>query len=143
MCSHSLYVGGYGKLTVTRTRFERGTGGHYVKSRAAIAEISDNSFDDTQGRETNYMIDLPAGAVGAITRNTFVQGKNKENHSAFVAVGAEARNNRSVGLIITDNDASMAVGVTWPSIFVADWTHEPLKVSANRLGKGLTSFEQR
>jgi hypothetical protein len=89
------------------------------------------------------MIDLPAGAVGTISRNTFVQGKNKENHSAFIAVGAEARNNRSVGLIITDNDASMAVGVTWPSIFVADWTHEPLKVSANRLGKGLTSFEQR
>jgi hypothetical protein len=143
MCSHSIYIGGYGKLTVTRTRFERGTGGHYVKSRAAIAEISDNSFDDTQGHETNYMIDLSAGAVGTITRNTFVQGKSKENHSAFIAIGAEARSNRSVGLTITDNDASMAVGVTWPSIFVADWTHEPLKVSANRLGKGLASFELR
>jgi hypothetical protein len=44
---------------------------------------------------------------------------------------------------VSDNDASLAVGVTWPSIFVADWTHEPLKVSANRLGKGLASFEQR
>jgi Right handed beta helix region len=143
MCSHSIYIGAYGKLTVTRTRFERGTGGHYVKSRAAIAEISDNSFDDTQGHETNYMIDLSAGAVGAITRNTFVQGKDKENHSAFIAIGAEARTNRSAGLVVSDNDASLAVGVTWPSIFVADWTHEPLKVSANRLGKGLTSFEQR
>src|SRR3546814_6040716 len=58
-CAHSIYVGAYGKLTVTRSRFELGNGGHYVKSRAAKAEIRDNSFDDTGGRETNYMIDLP------------------------------------------------------------------------------------
>ena len=30
-CAHSLYIGDYGKLTVTRSRFERGRGGHYVK----------------------------------------------------------------------------------------------------------------
>src|SRR3546814_13009091 len=37
-CAHSIYVGAYGKLTVTRSRFELGNGGHYVKSRAAKAE---------------------------------------------------------------------------------------------------------
>src|SRR3546814_15600733 len=38
-CSHSLYIGGYGRLIVIRSRFERGTGGHYVKSRAPRVEI--------------------------------------------------------------------------------------------------------
>ncbi len=56
-CAHSIYIGGYGSLTVTNSRFERGNGGHYVKSRAARVTISDNAFDDTRGKETNYMID--------------------------------------------------------------------------------------
>ncbi|HEY1145164.1 MAG TPA: right-handed parallel beta-helix repeat-containing protein, partial [Allosphingosinicella sp.] len=41
-CAHSLYVGGYGRLVVTRSRFERGAGGHYVKSRAPLVEITDS-----------------------------------------------------------------------------------------------------
>jgi hypothetical protein len=142
-CSHSIYIGDFASLTVTHSRFERGTGGHYVKSRAARAEISDNSFDDTRGHETNYMIDLPAGAVGSITRNQFVQGKDKENYSAFIAVGAENRTNRSQGLVIANNDASIAPGVSRGSTFVVDWTHEPLKISQNRLGSGLALFATR
>lgn len=142
-CSHSIYIGDYGKLTVTRSRFERGTGGHYVKSRAAEAEISNNSFDDSNGRETNYMIDLSAGAVGSITGNVFVQGRSKENHSAFIAVAAESRDNPTAGLSISGNDARMAPGVSWPSVFVADWSHEPLRLGANKLGPGLKAFEVR
>ena len=46
-----------------------GTGGHYVKSRARENEIVDSSFDDSGGRATNYMIDLPAGSTGLIARN--------------------------------------------------------------------------
>ncbi len=143
MCSHSIYIGDYGKLSVTRSRFERGTGGHYVKSRAARAEINDSSFDDTKGRETNYMIDLPAGSVGVIARNEFVQGVSKENYSAFIAVGAEGINHPSQGLSITNNRASIAPGVNRQTIFVADWTHEPLRISANQLGAGLKVFEER
>ena len=33
-CAHSIYIGDYGALTVTRSRFEAGRGGHYLKSRA-------------------------------------------------------------------------------------------------------------
>lgn len=142
-CAHSIYIGDYGSLTVTRSRFERGRGGHYVKSNSGRVSISDSSFDDTQGSATNYMIDLPSGAVGTITRNTFVQGKNKENYSAFIAVAAEARTHRSAGLIITGNDASIAPGVGRSTIFVADWSHEPLKIGPNRLGPGLSPFEKR
>ncbi len=143
MCSHSLYIGEYGSVRVTRSRFERGTGGHYLKSRAARHEIAGNSFDDTQGRETNYMIDLSAGSVGSITGNVFVQGRSKENYSAFIAVGAEARSNTSVGLVIANNDASIAPGVDRQTAFVADWTHEPLKIGANRLGPGLAMLSRR
>ncbi len=142
-CAHSIYVGDYGSLTITRSRFEKGTGGHYVKSNSGRIAISDSSFDDTQGHGTNYMIDLPSGAVGSITRNVFVQGKDKENHSAFIAVAAEARNHPSAGLVIADNDASIAPGAGRSSFFVADWSHEPLKIGVNRLGSGLAKFETR
>jgi hypothetical protein len=143
MCSHSIYIGDYGSLTVTRSRFEKGTGGHYAKARAARVDMTDNSFDDSKGKTTNYMIDLPAGSVGTIARNLFVQGRDKENHSAFIAVGAEQRIHPSAGLVIADNEASMAPGVGWPSVFVADWTREPLKISNNKLGAGLKPFERR
>lgn len=142
-CAHSIYIGDYGSLTVTRSRFERGRGGHYVKSNSGRVSISDSSFDDTQGSATNYMIDLPSGAIGTITRNVFVQGKNKENYSALIAVAAEARTHRSSGLVITDNDASIAPGLNRNSVFVADWSREPLKIGPNRLGPGLKAFEVR
>lgn len=143
MCSHSIYLNGTGALTVTRTRFERGTGGHYLKSRTPRVSITESSFDDTRGRVTNYMIDLPAGATGVIARNTFVQGRDKENYSAFIAVAAESREHRSAGLQIAENDASIAPGVERRTIFVADWSGERLALGANRLGKGLTAYERR
>lgn len=143
MCSHSIYIGDYGRLTVTRSRFERGTGGHYVKSRAARADISDSSFDDTRGSETNYMIDLPAGAVGTIAHNEFVQGRSKENYSAFIAVGAETINHPSAGLTINANRASIAPGIQRTSTFVADWTHEAIRLTGNQLGAGLKPYDQR
>src|SRR5690606_9011833 len=61
-CAHSVDVGDYAQLRVTRSRFEEGRGGHYVKSRAARIEIASSSFDDAKGRATNYMIGLPGGA---------------------------------------------------------------------------------
>ena len=75
-CAHSIYTGEYGQLRVTRSRFEEGRGGHYVKSRAARVEIASSSFDDANGKATNYMIDLPEGAAGQISNNWFVQGSD-------------------------------------------------------------------
>lgn len=142
-CAHSIYIGRYGSLEITRSRFERGTGGHYVKSHAAQIRIMDSSFDDTAGRATNYMIDLPSGAVGTITNNIFVQGESKENWSAFIAVSAEGHDNSSAGLVITDNDASLAPGVRRNTWFVADWSGDALSIGENILGQGLSVFDQR
>lgn len=142
MCSHSIYVGGYGALSVTRSRFERGTGGHYVKSRAPRIAVTDSSFDDSGGRTTNYMIDLPAGAEGTIARNIFVQGRDKENYSAFVAVAAEGREHSSAGLVVSGNQASFAPGVRRSSAFVADWSRQ-LQAGQNRLGPGIAPYERR
>ena len=141
--SHSLYVGDYANLVVTRSRFERGTGGHYIKSRAAHVEISDCTFDDTQGQETNYMIDLSAGATGQITDNFMVQGANKENYSAFIAVAPEGREHSSAGLVISGNTARIAEGVRRATIFVANWSGQRLALGANTLGPGLTAYEAR
>ncbi len=143
MCSHSIYVGGAGTLTVNRVRFERGTGGHYLKSRAARTIVTDSSFDDSAGRLTNYAIDLPNGSTGRIAGNVFVVGKNKENHSAIIAVAAEARANPSAGLIVEGNDASIAPGAGFGTTFVADWSHEPLKIGANKLGAGIKPTDSR
>jgi len=143
MCSHSIYVGGAATLTVSRVRFERGTGGHYVKSRAARTIITESSFDDSAGRETNYAIDLPNGSTGRIAGNVFVVGKNKENHSAIIAVAAEARANPSAGLVVEGNDASIAPGAGFGTTFVADWSHEPLKIGANKLGAGIKVSDSR
>lgn len=142
-CAHSIYIGNYGHLRVTRSRFERGTGGHYVKSRAARVDIASSSFDDSAGRGTNYMIDLPAGAVGQITNNWFVQGRDKENYSAFIAVGAETILHGSDGLQIAGNDARFVPALRRSSAFVADWTGARLAIADNNLGTGLKAFERR
>lgn len=142
-CAHSIYIGAYGALNVSRTRFEAGRGGHYLKSRSARVAITDTSFDDTGGKGTNYMIDLPAGSTGKITGNWFVQGTDKENHSAFIAVGAEQRYNTSDGLVIAGNDARFAPGVEWGSTFVADWSGDRLAIGQNTLGEGLKRSDSR
>lgn len=142
-CAHGIYVGDYGSLTVTKSRFERGNGGHYVKSRAARNTIADSTFDDVAGHATNYMIDLPAGSTGSITGNLFIQGKDKENYSAFIAVGAEDVLHPSAGLSIADNRAVIAPGVSRSTIFIANWTADKLAIGDNRLGEGLALYEKR
>ncbi|RDC58876.1 hypothetical protein HME9302_02549 [Alteripontixanthobacter maritimus] len=142
-CAHSIYIGNYGHLRVTRSRFERGTGGHYVKSRSARVDIASSSFDDANGRGTNYMIDLPAGSVGQITNNWFVQGQNKDNYSAFIAVGAETISHSSAGLQIAGNDARFAPTVRRESTFVANWTDDKLAIGDNTLAPGLKVTDRR
>jgi hypothetical protein len=142
-CAHSIYIGEYGALKVSNSRFERGNGGHYVKSRAARISVTDSAFDDTRGKDTNYMIDLPGGAVGQIARNIFVQGASKENYSAFITVAPEGRVNNSTGLSISANEASIAPGVERETVFLADWSGDRIALGGNRLGRGLKPFERR
>jgi hypothetical protein len=141
--AHSLYIGDYGRLRVTNSRFERGTGGHYVKSRGERIEVSDSSFDDSQGNATNYMIDLSNGATGTIARNTFVQGANKENYSAFIMVAPEGTEHSSAGLAITDNEAGLVPGLQRRTSFVADESGQPLTIENNRLDPQIARFERR
>ena len=141
--SHSLYVGHYGSLRVTNCRFERGTGGHYLKSRAPRIEVLGNSFDDSLGRRTNYQIDLSNGAVGRIAGNVFVHGTGKDNYATMITVAPEGAENRSAGLVIEDNVASVAPGFRWTTTFVGDWSGERLEIRNNRLGPKIESFGRR
>ena len=142
-CAHSIYTGSLGRVRITNSRFEEGRGGHYVKVRSKLVEIAGNSFDDAKGRETNYMIDLPAGAKGQITDNWFVQGASKENYSAFIAVGAEQIWHPSEGLVIAQNTARFAPGVDRRSTFVANWSGERLALGDNSLSANLQPYEER
>ena len=141
-CAHSIYIGRYGALRVTRSRFEEGRGGHYVKSRAPSVQLASNSFDDVRGQRTNYMIDLPGGARGQISNNWFVQGANKENYGALIAIGAEGDDNPSTGLVIQANDARLAPGAR-DTLFVADWQGDDLALGDNRLGPRIERYETR
>ena len=141
--SHSVYFNRIASLTVTNCRFEEGRGGHYVKSWAARVRIVDNSFDDAGGRSSNYMIDLPGGASGRIAGNVFVQGADKENHSAFIAVNAEEAGANPTDLVVAGNAASLTPDVGWSTVFVADWGGTGARLEGNVLGKGITAFEKR
>jgi len=142
-CAHSIYLATTGVVRVTNSRFERGRGGHYVKVRAPNVVITGNSFDDSAGHKTNYAIDLPEGATGLIARNSFVQGPDKENWTAFIAVAAEQRKYRSAGLRVEDNDAALARGQSRSPVFVANASRDALVIGDNRLGTGIRAYEQR
>lgn len=135
--AHSIYIGTYAALKVTNSRFERGTGGHYVKTRAPHVEVLDSSFDDTAGHITNYMIDLSNGATGRIAGNTFVAGRDKENHSTMITVAPEGATYPSAGLIVEHNKASLAPGVDYTTHFVGNWSGEQIVERDNQLGAGI------
>lgn len=142
-CAHSIYIGNYGSLTVRESRFERGMGGHYVKARSAEVVIENNSFDDANGKGTNYMIDLPAGSVGRIADNWFVQGRDKENYSAFIALGAEDLLHSSDGLEVVSNEARFVPGLSRNSVFLADWTASQVAMRGNKIAAGIKPYETR
>lgn len=142
-CSHSVYLSNNGSVTITNSRFERGTGGHYVKVRTPMLTVTDSSFDDSAGTKTNYMIDMSEGGAGLIARNTFVQGAHKENWTAFITLAAEKRTFSTAGLRIEGNIASLAPGFDKSPAFVADYAHDRPIMAGNRLAAGIRDYETR
>lgn len=141
--AHGIYMGHYRALRVTACRFERGQGGHYVKSRAPMVEILDSSFDDSQGHMTNYMIDLSNGAKGRIAGNEFVDGRDKDNHSTLITVAPEGAKNDSSGLVVENNRARLAPGADYKPVFVGNWAGEPIVLRGNILAPGITPTARR
>lgn len=142
-CSHSVYLSNNGSVTITHSRFERGTGGHYVKVRTPSLTVTDSSFDDSRGNKTNYMIDMSEGGAGLIARNTFVQGAHKENWTAFITLAAEKKTFPTAGLRIEDNVARLAPGFDKSPAFVADYFHQRPVMLGNRLAPGIRDYEAR
>ncbi|QGP78989.1 right-handed parallel beta-helix repeat-containing protein [Sphingobium sp. CAP-1] len=142
-CAHGIYIGRLASLSVTNSRFDAGDGGHYLKTRTARVAISGNSFDDSGGTLTNYMIDLSNGATGAITGNEMVQGKDKDNWSAFITIAPEGREHSSAGLVIEGNKAGFVPGLARGSTFVANFTDDPVKIGANDLAPSMKVKDRR
>lgn len=141
--AHAIYVGDYGSVKVTRSRFERGTGGHYLKVRAPVVEILDNSFDDSLGRNTNYAIDLSNGASGRIAGNAFEQGPNKDNYSTMIAVAPEGPTHSSAGLVIEGNKAWLSPGFKDRTTFVGNWSRDTLTIRNNELADRIAEQARR
>lgn len=142
-CAHSVYFGDYGSVTVRNSRFEAGSGGHYVKSRSARIEVTDSSFDDSAGRGTNYMIDLSNGATGLIRGNWFVGGPDKENRTTMISNAPEGRKNSADGLIVYGNVARLAPEATYTTAFLADWSGDAIQIGTNTIGTGIHRVERK
>ncbi|MFW2447551.1 MAG: right-handed parallel beta-helix repeat-containing protein, partial [Qipengyuania pacifica] len=85
----------------------------------------------------------PNGGTGSIRGNWFVQGRDKENWSTMIAVGAEGANYSSNGLVIAGNEARLVPGLSRNPAFVADWTGDDIVMRDNQLGSGIRAFEKR
>ena len=142
-CAHGVYIGRLASLAVTDSRFDQGDGGHYLKTRTARVTITGNSFDDSAGHLTNYMIDLSNGASGVISGNEMVQGKDMDNWSAFITVAPEGREHSSAGLVIEGNRAGFVPGLERGSTFVANFTDDPVRIGANRLAPSMKVKDRR
>ena len=114
-----------------------------MKSRSRQVTVIGCSFDDTAGRETNYMIDLSNGASGVIRGNEMVQGKDKDNWSAFITVAPEGREHSSAGLVIEGNKAGFVPGLARGSTFVANFTDDPVRIGANDLAPSMKVKDRR
>ena len=89
------------------------------------------------------MIDLPNGATGAIVRNLFVQGADKENYSVFISVAPEGARHSSYGLVIADNQATLVPGLRRRTAFVADSSGDAVTIAHNRLDPLIAVMERR
>ena len=142
-CAHGIYIGRLASLSVTNSRFDQGDGGHYLKTRTARVTITGNSFDDSGGHLTNYMIDLSNGATGVISGNEMVQGKDKDNWSAFITVAPEGREHSSAGLVIEGNKAGFVPGLDRNSTFVANFTDDAVRIGQNKLAPTMKVSDRR
>lgn len=142
-CAHGIYIGRLASLSVTNSRFDQGDGGHYLKTRTGRVTITGNSFDDSGGHLTNYMIDLSNGATGIISGNEMVQGKDKDNWSAFITVAPEGREHSSAGLRIENNRAGFVPGVERNSTFVANFTDDAVRIGPNELAPSMKVKDRR
>jgi len=77
-----------GELIVEGSTFKRGAVGHYVKSRAPLTTVRNNTIDDTSG-SASYLIELPEGGAATIANNTLVKGANAANCCTAISYGAE------------------------------------------------------
>ena len=142
-CAHGIYIGRLASLSVTNSRFDEGNGGHYLKTRTPRVTITGNSFDDSAGHLTNYMIDLSNGATGTISGNEMVQGKDKDNWSAFITVAPEGRENSSAALVIDGNRAGFVPGLERGSTFVANFTNDAVRIGRNQLAPSMKVSDRR
>jgi hypothetical protein len=88
------------------------------------------------------MIDLPYGAVGRISGNLFVSGRQKDNYGTMIAVAAEDRLHSSAGLVIERNRAWLAPGFRWRTSFVGNWSGDKPAIRDNDLAPGISELQR-
>jgi hypothetical protein len=132
-CAHSIYAGKINSVSVRNSVFRYGAGGHFIKSRAQLNEITDNILDGTRGN-AGYLIDFPAGSAGEVRGNKFIKGKGSNNRCCIIRIAAEGKLWESSDLRIEDNDVVSKIPFT---IFVWNDSEDPVYITNNRLDMGI------
>ena len=89
------------------------------------------------------MIDLSNGASGQIVGNDMVQGKDKDNWSAFITIAPEGREQDSSALVIEGNKAGFVPGLARGSTFVANFTDDVVRIGQNQLASSMKVKDRR
>ena len=115
--------------------------GHGPDQQGTLRRVADKG--EPLQRVLSHLIRYEPRSTGVIAQNWFIQGRDKENYSAVIALGAETSLHNSDGLVVRDNEARFVQGIRRESAFVADWTGARVQMADNRLAEGLTKYERR
>lgn len=144
-CASGVQIGHIANLRLFTSAFSASTGGALLSSRAVTVDVEGNRFED-HGQEPPRaaMLALPSGAVGRIRRSEFIlhHGARDRAVSPLIAVAGQDRRNPSRGLVIDDNAASFAKGVTGSALFVANASGEAVAVGHNELSAGIAAYQR-
>jgi hypothetical protein len=135
-CGHAIYAGRIGKLDVEDSNFSNEIFGHYIKSRALLSVIVNNSISDTPTSHSSYLIDIPNGGAVQIVGNTLEKGVQAENHCCAIQIGEEGVRNPTSFITIRDN--SLVNNSPDNAIFVTNNTATRAALDGNKLIGNLT-----
>lgn len=130
-CAHGIYFGTLALLRVEGSKFLHTKNGHHIKSRAARTELVGNEIRDGDDGTASYHVDISNGGSLILEKNIMQKGPKAENRSAAVVIGAEGITQRTVELIVKDNEFTNTG--TYKPAFVRNLSATPAMLTGNKI----------
>lgn len=137
-CSAGLNIGRIAKYRLSTSHFI----GAPLAAEAATVEWDDNIFEDGTAAAA-ALIALPLGGTGRIQHNEFRLHHAQRAATPLIAVALQDRSQMARSLVVKDNHAAFADGITGSALFVADGSSDGVSVGGNLLGTGLSTYQRQ